>query len=155
MFEKVGCVSLYEMYNMTFPCPPWATQKNSVSFLFFSHVSLHSCSSCTMFCCTLLYGIDLCSRCAHVCNSPENSSLASLLLLHTTYTMYLLYNWCCHDTLHLWYLLFLVAHSAMCTKPCTFVIFGATISHTDCGILFSKSCRSKSNATVFIEFFAY
>ena len=38
-------------------------------------------------------------------------------------------------------------------KPCTCVvlssctIFGATISNADCGILFSKSCRSRSNAT--------
>ena len=77
-------------------------------------VLLHLCSSCTMLYCTLLYGMDLCSSCVHVCNSSENSYPAFLLLLHTTLTMYLFCFWCCHDSLHLWYLLFLVPHSAMC-----------------------------------------
>ena len=41
--------------------------------LVFLYVSLHLCSSCTMLYCTLLYGIDLCSKHVHICNSPENS----------------------------------------------------------------------------------
>ena len=53
--------------------------------------------------CTLQYGINLCSSCIHV-----------LPFLHTAYTIYLLYIWCCHDSLHLWHLLFLVSHSTMC-----------------------------------------
>ena len=63
--------------------------------------------------CTLLYGIDLCSSCLYVCNSHKNSYPACLLLLHTTYIVYLLYFWCCHDSLHLWYLIFLVSYFVM------------------------------------------
>ena len=37
-------------------------------------------------------------------------------------------------------------YTCVVLSSCT--IFGATISHADCGILFSKSCRSKSNATL-------
>ena len=62
--------------------------------------------------CTLLYGIDLCSSCTYVCNSHENSYPAFLLLLHTTYTVYLLYFWCGHDSLYLF--LFLVPDFVMC-----------------------------------------
>ena len=48
-FEKVRHVSLYKTYNMTFPCLPWATKKNSVCFLLFSmseciYVALAPCS---------------------------------------------------------------------------------------------------------------
>ena len=49
VFEKVRHVSLYEMYNMTFACTPWTTEKYSVSFfLFFMsyciYVTLAPCS---------------------------------------------------------------------------------------------------------------
>ena len=64
--------------------------------------------------CTLLYGVVLCSSCIYVCNSHENSYPAFLVLLHTTYIVYLLYLWCFHDSVFLWHLLFLVADFVMC-----------------------------------------
>ena len=129
--------------------------EKSTQYLFFSflHVLLHLCNSCTMLYCTLLYGVVLYSSCIYVCNSHENSYPAFLLLLHTTYIVYLLYFWCFHDSLFLWYLLSLIPDFVMCRYMCTCVIlssctiFGTTISHADCGILFSKCCRSKPNAT--------
>ena len=64
--------------------------------------------------CTLLYGIPLYWSFIYVCNSHENSYLAFLLLLHTTYIVYLLYFWCCHNSLHVWYLLLLLPDFVMC-----------------------------------------
>ena len=95
------------------PVPPEPLRKILYPFLFF-HVLLHLCNSCTMLYCTLLYGIDMCSSCVNVCNSCKNSYPAFLLLLHTTYIVYLLYFWCCHDSLYLWYLRFLVPDFVMC-----------------------------------------
>ena len=62
-----------------------------------------------------------------------------------------------------WHTLSIVSSFSCCSfcnmeKPCACVVlsycatFGATIFHADCGILFSKSCRSMSNATQDIVF---
>ena len=80
----------------------------------FSHVLMHLCNSYTMLYCILLYGVDLCLSYVCVCNRHEDSYLAFLLLLHTTYTVYLLYVACCHDSLYLLYLLLLVRDFVMC-----------------------------------------
>ena len=72
--------------------------------------------------------------------------------------MYLLCFWCCHHTLYLLYLLFLIVHSAMWT-PCKCVVlssratFGANISHADCGIVFQILQVQVKCHTVFIESF--
>ena len=95
------------MYNMTFACTPWGHLEKFCIIFGFLYVLVHLCNSCTMLYCTLLYDIDLCSSCIYVYNSCENSYPTLLLLLCTTYIVYLLYFWCCHDSLHLWYLLFL------------------------------------------------
>ena len=107
------CLFVWDVQH-DFCLPPLGHLEKFCILFGFLHVLLHLCNSCIMLYCTLLYGINLCSSCIHVCNSPENSYPAFLLLLHTTYKMYPLYFWCCHDSLHLWYLLFLVGHSAMC-----------------------------------------
>ena len=113
---------------------------------------MHLCNSCTMLYCTLLYGIDLCSSCIHVCNSHENSYPAFLLLLHTTYVVYLLYFWCCHDSVYLWYLLFLVPHFAMCS----IILCNIWSNHLSCRlsyIVFQIFQVYVKCYTVFIEFF--
>ena len=100
------------MYNMTCLYPLGHLEKFCILFVFAMSYCIYN--SCTMFYCTLLYGVILCSSYVYVCNSCENSYPAFLLLLHTTYTVYLLYFLCCHDSLYLWYLPFLVPDFIMC-----------------------------------------
>ena len=113
MFEKVGHVSLYKMYNMTFACPPWATQKNSLSFLLFSmsycfYLALAPCSVVHYYT-TLIFvqGADMSAIVLKIhvlpfsCFSIQHQQCISFFFC------------CSHDTLYLLYLLFLGAYSAM------------------------------------------
>ena len=150
VWKSETCLFVWDIQHDFFLAPPGHLEKFCVPPIFL-HVLLHLCNSCTMLCCTLLYGIDLCSRCIHVCNSPEIhvlpfscfciqhtqciSFVSGVVMTHCIYSIFffLLLILQCVQTLH------------MCLSSCN--IFWATISHADCGILFSKSYRSKVNAT--------
>ena len=92
----------------------WGHLEKFCILFVFLHVLLHLCNSYTMLYCTLLYVVVLCSSYVCVCNSHADSYPAFLLLSHTTYTVYLLYFGCCHDSVYLLYLLFLLHDLVMC-----------------------------------------
>ena len=101
------------MYNMTFPCPPWAIQKNSVSFLVFSmsyciYVALAPCSVVLYYMalisvqgpCTsaIVLNIHLLPFSCFCIQHTQSISFGSgVVMTHCIYSIF-----------------FLVAHSAMC-----------------------------------------
>ena len=102
--------------------------------------------------CTSLYGIVLYSSFICVCNSCVNSYLAFLLLLHITYIVYLLYFWCCHDSLNVWCLLLCLVF--VMWRNLWHLLFYHHMQYLEqpspmqtMVYCVSKSCRSMSNTT--------
>ena len=110
VFEKVGHVSSYKMYNMTFPCPPWTTQKNSVSFLLFSmseciYVALAPCSVVHVYIALIFVQGAYMSA---IFLKFHALPFSCFCIQHRQFIF-----WCCHHTLYLLYLLFLIVYSVM------------------------------------------
>ena len=135
------------MYNMTFPCPPWATQKNSVSFLLFSmsycmYVALAPCSVVHYY--MLLIFVQgaymsaivlkihvLPFRCFCIEHTQCMSFVSGVVMTHCIYNIF--------------FFLFLILQCGPCTcvvlSSCT--IFRASISHADCGIYVKNLARKQ------------
>ena len=126
---------------MTFPCPHWATQKNSVSFLVFSmshciYVALAPCF-------VVHYNMVL------ICVQDLYMSAIVLKIHVLPYSCFCIQHTQCIScisgvvmTNFIYGIFFFLLLILKCAQPCTFVvpsscvIFVATISHADCGILF-------------------